>query len=73
MSSLLSSSTDAHQLKRRYLTCRAEGGFAGESDESRAPEFRTGFEARLAEVEQALSKHGGPFFLGCAAAACVGC
>jgi hypothetical protein len=53
----------------RYLTCRAEGGFAGEVDESRAPEFRAGFEARLAEVETALGKHGGPFFLGCAVAA----
>ena len=51
----------------RYLTCRAEGGFAGEIDESRAPEFRAGFEARLAEVETALGKHGGPFFLGCVA------
>ena len=50
---------------RRYLTCRAEGGFAGASDESRAPEFRAGFEARLAELETALGKHGGPFFLGC--------
>ena len=51
---------------RRYLTCRAEGGFAGASDESRAPEFRAGFEARLAELETALGKNGGPFFLGCA-------
>ncbi len=53
----------------RYLTCRAEGGFAGASDESRASEFRAGFEARLAELETALGKNGGPFFLGCVASA----